>query len=69
MAHETVERTGTRCGCDHNAEFKVLPVGVKPRPGYGQEHKPNAWLCCGKCIVRVMRQKMYSSYIVRMVDD
>lgn len=68
MAQQTVETIQTTCECGHQADFKVLPVGVKTRTPGTMEHRANAWLCCGRCLVGVLRRKMYSSYIVRMVD-
>jgi len=55
------------CECGYQADFKVLPIGLKPRAVYA-EHRPNMWLCCGKCLVRILRSKAYSSYTVRMLD-
>lgn len=55
------------CECGFRPDFRVIPIGLKPRTP-GVDSKPNAWLCCGKCLVRILRAKAYNSYTVRMVD-
>lgn len=64
---EMQTREDLKCECGFQPDFRVIPVGLKPR-NTAIEHKPNSWLCCGKCLVRVLRAKVYESYIVRMMD-